>query len=211
MSHIWILVDDEYLDDIVPAAGTVSTLLVDLDDGVDPATVVEAVKSEVEPFVSWITPESALAETTSGSTTAGLRGTLFTAIGLTALLCAIAIVLTLVLNAPARARLLALLKTLGAPPRSGGGIVSWELVPLCIAAVAAGTAFGLALPLLLFQVLDLRSFSGADNAPAYSVDPLLLTISLGGFLAVAALFTLLSLFFARRVKVSSVLRTVEES
>ena len=32
-----------------------------------------------------------------------------------------------------------------------------------------------------------------------------------GFLAVAALFTLLSLFFARRVKVSSVLRTVEES
>ncbi|MGF3053122.1 FtsX-like permease family protein [Microbacterium sp. YY-03] len=208
---IWILVDDEYLDDIVPAASTVSTLLVDLDDGVDPATVVEAVKREVEPFVSWITPESALAETTSGSTTAGLRGTLFTAIGLTALLCAIAIVLTLVLNAPARARLLALLKTLGAPPRSGGGIVSWELVPLCIAAVAAGTAFGLTLPLLLFQVLDLRSFSGADNAPAYSVDPLLLTISLGGFLAVAALFTLLSLFFARRVKVSSVLRTVEES
>lgn len=209
--EIWILVDEEYLDDIVPTAGTVSTLLLDLDDGVDPATIVDEVRSEVEPFVSWITPASALDEATSGATTAGLRGTLLAAIGLVALLCAIAIVLTLVLNAPARSRLLALLKTLGAPPRSGAGIVSWELVPLCVAAVAAGTAFGLALPVLLFQVLDLRSFSGADSAPAYSVDPLLLTLSLGGFLVVAALFTLLSLFFSRRVKVSSVLRTVEES
>ena len=65
---------------------------------------------------------------------------MLTWIALTALLCAIAVVLTLVLNAPARARLLALLKTLGAPPRSGAGIVSWELVPLCVAAIVAGTA-----------------------------------------------------------------------
>ena len=208
---VWILVDDEYLDDIVPVAGTVSTLLVDLDDDVDPRDVVETVRAEVEPFVTPITAESARADTTSGSTTAGLRATLFAAIGVTALLCAIAIVLTLVLNAPARARLLALLKTLGAPPRSGGGIVSWELVPLCVAAVISGTAFGLALPVLLLQVLDLRAFSGADRAPTYSVDPLLLAMSMGGFLVAAALFTLLSLFFARRVKVSSVLRTVEES
>ncbi|GAA2540960.1 hypothetical protein GCM10009860_22210 [Microbacterium mitrae] len=207
----WILIDESHLADVVPVAGTVTTLLVDVAAGAEPADVIAEVTADVEPLVTAITAESASADASSASTTAGLRGTLFAAIALTALLCAIAVVLTLVLNAPARARLLALLKTLGAPPRSGAGIVSWELVPLCIAAVVAGTAFGLALPVLLFQVLDLRSFSGADSAPAYSVDPLLLAVSLGGFLLVAALFTLLSLFFARRVKVSSVLRTVEES
>jgi len=128
----------------------------------------------------------------------------------TALLSALALLMTLSLAAPARARVLALLQTLGSPPRAASSLALWEIGPPAIAAAIAGTLFGALMPFVVLAAVDMRPFTGSSVQPAYRVDIATLALTMGGFLGSAALLTAVALLVARRVRAASVLRTVEE-
>jgi putative ABC transport system permease protein len=140
----------------------------------------------------------------------GVRIALLAATALAALLSALAIVMTLTLAGPARARVLALLRTLGARPRIATSLALWEIGPPAVAAIIAGTVFGALVPLVVLAGVDLRSFTGSTVQPAYQIDPATLALTLGGFVLLAVLFTAVALLVSRRVRAASALRTVEE-
>jgi putative ABC transport system permease protein len=105
---------------------------------------------------------------------------------------------------------LALLRTLGAPPRIATSLALWEIGPPAVAAVVAGTLFGALVPLVVLAGVDLRSFTGSTVQPAYQADAATLAVTLGGFVLLGVLFTAGALFVSRRVRAASALRTVEE-
>ncbi|MFD6437560.1 FtsX-like permease family protein, partial [Streptomyces venezuelae] len=91
---------------------------------------------------------------------------------LAVLLALVALVLELLLSAPARGRTTAYLRTLGLGGRAASALHLLQLLPLVLAAVAGGVALGLALPSLLGPALDLREFTGGPAAPVRHVDAL---------------------------------------
>lgn len=207
----WVLADEAYSGGF-GRPESVSTILVALDDDADAATVAAAAQEALgNPNIRWLSPESVRAAVEEGPAASGLRLTLIASVALAAALCAIAVMMTLVLGTRSRSRILALLQTLGAPRRTGSGIIAWELWPASAAAVVAGALFGAALPVLLLRVVDLRPFTGGAAQPAYAVDPGILALAIGGFLVATVLFTLVALAISRRVRASAILRTVEDS
>lgn len=207
----WALADRAYLDAITTRPVTTASVFLRLEDGADPDEVTAAVRELVGPGARVLSASGALDAIDADPIVSGLRLVLLGGIAACALLSAVAVVVTLVLGARGRRRILALLQTLGASPRAGRGILAWELAPVGIAALAVGGLFGAALPVLLATVIDLRAFTGGPAAPPYVVDPGILAATLGGFIAVTALVTAVALAVARRVRVAAVLRTVEDT
>ncbi len=207
----WALTDIASL----PAVGEVTpvtvSMLVRLDEGADPDAVIAAVGAALGSSVQATTAARELAELADDPVVTGLRIALFAGIALSAVLAAVAVVLTLALGSSSRRRVSALLRTLGAAPRAAGGLVAWELVPQVVAALVVGCAFGAALPLLLTRVVDLTPFTGGADQPAYAVDAIVLAIALGGFLVVTAAVAVVAILITRRARIAAVLRTVEDS
>lgn len=131
-------------------------------------------------------------------------------IGIVALLCAATVVLSLLISAPARERLLALLRTLGLSAGQARGITAWETVPASVVAIIAGCALGAVLPFLVLAGVDLRLFTGGSQQPPVTVDPLLLLAVVGGFVVLVTVSTVAAIGVARRVSVVRALRTSEE-
>ncbi|WP_194422323.1 FtsX-like permease family protein [Microbacterium abyssi] len=94
-----------------------------------------------------------------------VQGTLLAASVLVALLLAAAVVATLVLGAPSRARMLAILRTLGHPQRAAGRLVTWEVAPALLLALPFGVGAGVAMTWLVIPQLDLRGFVGGSGQP----------------------------------------------
>ncbi|WP_328491861.1 hypothetical protein OHS59_03310 [Streptomyces sp. NBC_00414] len=107
-----------------------------------------------------------------------LRAAHTTCTALAVLLALLALVLELLLSAPARGRTTAYLRTLGLGDRATSGLHLLQLLPMVLAAVTGGIALGLTLPALLGPALDLREFTGGPAAPTPHPD-LLLTAALG--------------------------------
>src|SRR5699024_3840872 len=112
------------------------------------------------------------------------------------------IVLTLVLAAPARARLVAVLRTLGAGPRVARALVAWETLPLVVVAAVFGTLLGLGLPPLLAGAVDLRRFTGWTAQPELVYQPLLITGVVAAVGAVLAVAVLIAAAVAHRLSLS---------
>jgi len=210
ISPTWVLVDAEYQDRLagrlVPAT---TSALVALTPGTDTGAVEAAVREIVGEQVLVTTPAARAHELSTGTGAFAIRVALIAATVGVALLGALTVLLTLALGSRGRDRIVALLRVLGAPPRSAGALVAWELWPGVAAALVVGTAVGLALPALLLATVDLSAFTGA-SAPGYHLDPLLLGGAILGFLVVTALFTLIALALSRRVRAAWVLRTSQE-
>ncbi|WP_414684136.1 FtsX-like permease family protein [Microbacterium sp.] len=140
----------------------------------------------------------------------GVRWALLIATAVTALLSALAIVMTLTLATEQRNRLLALLRTLGAPRRAATSLALWEVGPPAVAAIVAGTVFGAIVPLVVLAAVDLRPFTGSTVQPSYQLDPAILALTVGGFVALAAVLTAVALLVSRRIRAARALRAVEE-
>jgi putative ABC transport system permease protein len=208
---MWALIDRGSLAQITERPHTTARVLVRLDADADVAAVRAQISEIVGGGVRIVTADDVRDRIEDDPAVRGLRLVLLSGIAASAALSAIAVVITLVLGARARRRILALLHTLGAPPRAGRALLAWELAPVSIAALVVGAAFGAVLPLLLATVIDLRAFTAGPVAPAYAIDPLLLGATLGGFVGVAALVAFLALVVARRARAAAVLRTVEDT
>lgn len=210
-SRAWVIADSGYAATISGDAPITVRLLVRLQPQADAAVVGAEAIEVLGPGVRADTPEAMLAELEQDPATTGLRWALIVGITLSAVLTAVAVVMTLVLGGRSRRRILTLLQTLGAPPRSGAGLIGWELAPPMIAGLVVGIAFGAALPVLLLGVVDLAPFTGGDRQPAYAADPAILLAAVGGFVLITGVFTLIALAITRRARTAAVLRTVEET
>lgn len=214
---LWALVADDALPQITDGAAPVGTVLVRLAPDADGGAVADDIRALVaglpgpERATDVLTVDDALAAAREEPAVTGLRTVLVAGIVASAALSAVAVVATLVLGAPARRRILALVHTLGAAPRSAGRLVAWELAPVALAALVVGSAFGAALPVLLMRVIDLRTFTGGAAPPAYAADPLILALSVGGFVVLAAVLAGIAIALTRRIRAASVLRTVEDT
>lgn len=207
----WVLVDEALADELFPRRAVAETVaLVSLAPGADAGAVARAVRDLVGPDAAILSPSVIVDGLSSRPGTFAVRTALLGATVAVAALSALAVTLTLTLGSRTRERILALLRMLGAPARTGRGLVAWELAPPLAAALVVGAGIGLALPALLLETVDLRAFTGSGAAPAYHLDPLLLAAAVGGFLLLTALLTALALALSRRARLAVLLRAGQE-
>lgn len=183
--------------------------LLSLDDGADPAAVRAAV-AQVLPQSAITSPDLVSAELLDSPAADGMNRAFVVAVALSGLLCAAAVVMTLMIGAPGRDRLVAVLRTLGLERRGTRGLVAWELGPWVLAAVVVGAGLGVAIPALVLATVDLTPFTGGDARPPLTVDPALLGIVVGGFVLVVAAAVVVSTALSRRTNLAAQLRIGEE-
>ena len=205
----WVLMDrshaDRFVDSFVPR-----TVLVRFAPGADADAVTESLVEIAGPDATVTTPSMLLDDLRGVSTTSGLVVALIAAIVLSSLLTALAIVLTLVVGRPARDRLLPLLATLGLRRRGERALVAWEIGPVVAVALLAGALLGAALPFVVLQGVDLRSFTGEDAQPIVVFDPALIAAVVAGAVLVTAGAVLLASRIGGDVNASRALRAEEE-
>ena len=186
--------------------GTPSTVLVALKPGADSAAVHAALVS-IGGTGATIGDAAAEAQVLRAAPLiSGLELIALASIVLSALMCVGALLLTLVMNAAARTRLVATLRTIGFTSRQAGGLIGWELGPIVVAGLIAGLAVGLALPAIVLAPIDLSGFTGGPTAPAVTIDPVLLALGVTGFVAITVVATLVALVGARLRSPATVLR-----
>ncbi|GAA2172264.1 FtsX-like permease family protein [Arthrobacter parietis] len=208
-SSVWMLVGEQAIGSVQERTFEPSVLLADLHDGAASEAVMDAVADIAGVPVLQQTPDQQVEQTLESASGRGLQLGLWAVIGAMAALCSLTIVMTSVVNAPARNRLIALLRTLGFPPRRDGALMLWELGPITGAAVLAGTALGLVLPLVILGAIDLSAFTGGAAEPALALNPLLLLGLLVGFVVVVLLSVAGAVAAGRRQRLAAVLRMTD--
>ncbi|HEY1532214.1 MAG TPA: ABC transporter permease [Galbitalea sp.] len=137
---------------------------------------------------------------------AGVRLAVLLGALISVLLCTIALVLSTIVAGRARARTAGILRTLGLPSRSLRVLVAWELVPVVLVAVIAGTILGALLPFLLTAAVDLRPFTGDDTRPVPLFDFGLVGIVLAAFCVVVAIVGFVAVAAGERLNPSTALK-----
>jgi putative ABC transport system permease protein len=179
--------------------------LVGLADGADRA----AVKAEIArllPSSVVEDPDQEADAVLAAPVSGGLAIAFVLAVLLAGMLCAAAVVMTLMLAAPARARLLAVLQTLGLSPRQGRGLVGWEIGPWAVVALVVGAALGVAVPSLVLDAVDVTALTGGATQPGPQYDPLLLGAAAVGFVVVVLAAVGVAAALSRRGEVAAQLR-----
>lgn len=179
--------------------------LVGLADGADRAAVTAEI-SRLLPTSVVDDPDQEAATLLAAPVSAGLVVAFVLAVLLAGLLCAAAVVMTLMLAAPARARLLAVLQTLGLSPRQGRGLVGWEIGPWAVVALVVGAVLGIVVPSLVLAAVDVTALTGGPTQPGAQYDPLLLGAAAAGFVAVVLAAVGVAAALSRRGEVAAQLR-----
>lgn len=174
-------------------------VLVALADGADRDAAVAALAEAVGGRGTITSPAADEASFLSSPSAAALQRGFAGAVAVAAAQVVAAVVLTLVLAAPSRARLLAVLRTLGLGAREAGRLASWETVPLVLVAAPVGFLLGLALPHLVRATVDLRPFTGGADQPTIAPDWPLLAAVAAGAAVVVSLAVLVAGAIARRL------------
>ncbi|MBD8078134.1 FtsX-like permease family protein [Cellulosimicrobium arenosum] len=183
--------------------------LLAVDDGAD-ETAVRAEIARILPTSAVTSPHEIAAETLESPLAAGTDRAFVVAVALSGLLSAVAVVLTLMIGAPARTRLLAVLRTLGLDRRRTPGLVAWEIGPWALASLVVGAVLGLAIPALVLAAVDLTPFTGGDAQPALALDPVLLGMVVVGLVLVVAGAVGVATLVSRRGDPATALRIDEE-
>jgi putative ABC transport system permease protein len=119
-------------------------------------------------------------------------------------------VLTLVLGAPGRDRMLSLLSSLGLGRRGARTLIGWDVGPATVAAAVVGGLVGAALPFIVLAGIDLRPFTAGAVQPVVVYDPVLLAAAVAAFALVVAVAVGVAMVLARRANAATMLRTIEE-
>jgi putative ABC transport system permease protein len=204
----WLLIDSAFARQLGIVDSRPSLALLDLDPGADVAAVSDAVHGILETgagarvgaAVTVLDPATAERQHQSAPVVGWLQLLLVVTSIAMAVACAAACILSLVIAAPASARLLALLRTLGLGRAQSRGVGSWEIAPVAIVGTLAGCAVGLLIPLLVLPGVDLRPFTGGTLPPAITADPGLLAAVAAAFIVVVALATAIVMVTTRRLR-----------
>lgn len=206
----WIMVDRSFSDELTGVGFLPRLVLVDLDPGADTAAVSAAILDVAGASGTVLDPLQAAAQIRSAPTVGGLATALVIAMVIAGALSALAVVMTSVVGSRARTRLLALLATLGLTGRQARGLAAWEIAPIALTAIVAGTLLGVAMPWVVLGGVDLRPFTGGSTQPAITIDPLIIGALVAGFAAVVVLAVFIAVAIGRRMSAASTLRMGEE-
>ncbi|WP_345801173.1 FtsX-like permease family protein [Microbacterium sp. AZCO] len=205
----WLLVDVSAADRLGAVPTSPGILLMATAPDADPAAVAAAARDTAGPTARVTTPESNAAAISSDP---ALR-TVYLALGAAAvgvaLLLALAIGMTLVLGAPGRARLMALLAALGYPRRRDVPLVLWEVGPALVIALPFGVAVGYALTYLALPQLGTATFLGGAFEPAVQTGGWMPLAVVAGFAAFSALAVLIAAAAASRLTASAAVRSMD--
>ncbi|NJP51850.1 hypothetical protein HCJ93_17710 [Streptomyces sp. SBST2-5] len=154
------------------------------------------------------------AEEEAEASSDGLIRVLVTAhTGCTALAVALALpalLLDLLLSAPARVRTAAHLRTLGLNCGATSALHLLQLLPMVLAALVGGGALGLMLPVLLEPALRLDEFTGGPGTPGTAPDPLLAAAAGAGLGLLVLTAVGMETWWGGRRRLGAVLRLTEE-
>lgn len=200
-----VLTDTDRLAAGTGDSGYARLALVDLADDADRAAVAAGI-TRLLPSAVVEDPDQEADEMLAAPVSGGLVIAFVLAVLLAGLLCAAAVVMTLMLAAPARARLLAVLQTLGLSPRQGRGLVGWEIGPWAVVALVVGAVLGVAVPSLVLAAVDVTALTGGIARPDPQYDPLLLGAAAAGFVVVVLAAVGVAAALSRRGEVAAQLR-----
>lgn len=205
----WALVSKERWEAAGKTTPVGRSALVAVDEGADAEQVAAAIREIVGAGVV-TTVQEELDEFTSAPVTIGLTRAFVGAALLSGVLTVLAIVVVQLMGAVARAKLLAVLRTLGLAPRQTRALTAWELGPLLVTSLVVGTALGLAIPWVLVRAVDLRGLTGGQHQPDLSVDPVTVGVVLLGVVLTVLLAVSVSAWLAGRTNLAQSLRVGEE-
>jgi putative ABC transport system permease protein len=208
--HDWVLIDISQRDLLARDGFAPRVLVVTTTSDAGTTAVLDWAKTTYGTGVQTATMATALNGIYASPFVTGLSTALLVVILVVALLCVFCVVLMTTIGAAERARLLALLRTLGFSRTQARTLIAWELGPVAVVALAAGGALGLALPMLVLAGIDVTPFTGGVRQPSLVVDPATLAATAVGFAAIAVAATLIAIRATRESPIAEVLRSGEE-
>ncbi|MFE5341042.1 FtsX-like permease family protein [Isoptericola sp. NPDC056578] len=185
------------------------TALVALDDGAEPARVAAALRDAV-PGAAVDDRTTVAAELLESPAARGIATGARVSVALAGVLVALTVALTLVLAAPDRERLLAVLRSMGVRRSESRGLVAWEVAPWALGALVVGALVGVVVPALLRARVDLTALTGGGPQPALTVDPVLAVGGVVGFVATVVVGAVLATVAGRRGATPERLREAAE-
>ncbi|SKC52303.1 FtsX-like permease family protein [Krasilnikoviella flava] len=185
------------------------TALVALEDGADPAQVTAALRAVV-PRATVDDRTTVAAALLDSPAARGIATGARVSVALSGGLVALTVALTLVLAAPDRERLLAVLRSMGLRRGETRGLVAWEVAPWALGALVVGGLVGAAVPALLRARVDLTSLTGGGPQPALAVDPVLVVAGVAGFVVTVVVGAGLAAVVGRRGATPERLREAAE-
>jgi putative ABC transport system permease protein len=208
-AHAWVLVDARTLA-AAHLRNQPDSAYVQLERTADPVAVAAAVRQAVGPDLTVTTARERLEALRSAPTTRALSLGILLVVAAGLLAAALAVALALSARSVPRTRLVAVLRTLGLPPRSEFRLVLWEVAPGVAVGVLAGVGLGFGLAGLLLACVDLRPFTGGGAQPHLTVDPLAVAAAVAVVVVVAAAAVVVSAWAAARRSATVVLRAGED-
>ena len=185
------------------ASGTSAWARIALIDGEESAVRAALPNALVE------TPASTGADFVASPLGQAMRLSLIAGLGVAAALIALTVFLMQLLDAPARTRVTAVLRTMGAYPREVRATTAASMLPTVLISLITGLVAGLGLPWLLTASADLRPLTGSEFQPSPTYDPLLLGAVIVGIACVLALAVWWAAHLAGKASLARELRSVE--
>ncbi len=213
LTRQWVLVDAAAAERLAVELEAASTVLVRVVPGAEPSLVAElaaqrvtASQPETLRGVVTATDITTVLEQSRSPVVEGLEAALLIAAIASLALMMATIVLATAAAAASRNRLIGILRVIGMSGPQLRRVQAWELGPLAITAIAVGTALGLALPVLVTAVLDLRPFVGGIAIPRAVLDPIPVLLALAAFGFVVVVAALVALAVGRRLAPAGLLK-----
>ena len=214
VSREWVLADVADRAAILGEEASYDALLISNDPGAGIAQTAAVVRTlvtdEQRPVdrsrVEVVDTESSIAAAADRPSIAGLTIALLGAAALSLLLCVLAVALGALGAAGSRARMLAVLRLVGMSPAQLRGVLAWELAPVTLTALLAGTGFGIGLAAAITALVDLRSVVGGTAVIAPAVPWALVAATAVLFALVVAATGAVTSVAARRLNASAAVK-----
>ncbi len=187
----------------IEASGANAWARIALIDGEESAVREELPNALVE------TPASTGADFVASPLGHAMQLSLIAGLGVAAALIALTVFLMQLLDAPARTRVTAVLRTMGVYPGEVRATTAASMLPTVLISLVTGLVAGLGLPWLLTASADLRPLTGSEFQPVPVYDPFVLGGVILGIVAVLALAVWWAAHSAGKASLTRELRSVE--
>lgn len=184
-SGTWVLADLDAAPAGLVADARTTLALVDLEDGAD-ATAVAALLAEASGGLAEVAEDRVDAVLEAGEVRL-LESVLGVAVAAGGVLGIGALVLVVLAGAPARARVSARLRVLGAARAELRRLAAWDILPASLPAIALGAVLGALLAPQLWHALGLGALAGASQAWPGSGLGWVILVPVGALVAVVIL------------------------
>lgn len=164
----WAVADVEAWTRVVGPAPAAKLVLVAVEPGAPVDEVLQSLRNVVGASLMTSAADQ-LDSVTSSPVVAGLSRVFTALAALTGALLAAILAVGQLMGSGARARTVAILRTLGMPPGRARTLTAWELAPALLLALVVGTAAGLGLTQVVLATLDFGALTGGRGSPPLSV------------------------------------------